>query len=79
MLSKSIELNSYTIQFDGVCFVEKYNIIKEDGSILSQVKHRDVYYPSNPIPDTGFDEVNALLKSKWTSDVVNAYEAKMAD
>jgi hypothetical protein len=47
-------------------------LIKEDGNLISQTRHRNVLHPDMDISNE-HEEVQAICNAVWTQDVKDAY------
>ena len=53
-------------------------LIKEDGHLISQTRHRHVLYPDMDISNEP-QEVKDICNAAWTQDVKDAYETFKAN
>jgi hypothetical protein len=49
-------------------------LIKEDGNLISQTRHRHVLFPDSDISNEP-QEVQNICNTAWTQEVKDAYEA----
>ena len=82
-ITKEIKIASVNVVGDDkIIEVAQDTILKEDGVILSETRHRKTLYPTASSGDetdlsTEDDEVKTIAETVWTDEVKTAWAEKM--
>ena len=77
-LTKSTVIDSITVTENGIVLYREATRIMEDGNEISKSYHRSSLTPGQDLTDVPANVV-AICNAAWTSEVVSAYQAQIAE
>jgi hypothetical protein len=78
MLIKTTSVDQITVTENGIVLYREATRIMEDGNEISKSYHRTSLTPGQDLTDQPA-QVVAICNAAWTSEVVSAYQAQIAE
>lgn len=77
-LTKDTYIDQITVAENGIILYREATVVLEDGAQLSKTYHRTSLTPGQDLAGQP-EKVVAIANVAWTSEVVDAYQAKVAE